>query len=394
MANNIRKVLRNTSNKYLREYFEHIGCDLGVKWDEIKKETKIEPVFQAWAALPDKPRTTVEIDIESIESMAAVEGHWVIMDEARKQERGDQVREMIEERQNRYDSAVGTLVQFPAVWNKAVRFAHVDALSRTRYWITRKGLPKRLPSAEGQTIDLLGEALRSHFTASEGRGQRCVIEQHSRSEKSLYFFAYSDSFAEVATEIASEGGLKRTVHRPVFETVFVYESDRGVLSMYARGGERVYVPLQRAFVQIALGEEIADNGPPDPPFELNVLKDSKFTFPTDPEDGVIGAQVRRLRLVARGQPRRRVTFEADANGADDEIYRMMEAWLRPQMLSVGSVNVTSATIALRLDPRVPDRPSVLTFDVSFPNSSNIQSLRWDLRTLALKCVRRWGIDVS
>ena len=394
MANNIRKVFRLVSNKYLREYFEHIGCDLGVKWDEIKTETKIEPVFQAWAALPDKPRTTVEIDVESIESMATVEGHWVIMDEAAKQKCGDPVREMIETRQNRYDSAVGILVQFPAVWDKAVRFAHVDALSRTRYWVTRKGLPKRAPSAETQSIELLSKALCAHFTKSEGRGHRCVIEPHSRSTNAHYFFAYSDSFAEAATEIASEKTLKRVFHRPVFETVFLYDSDVGTLSMYARGGKQVQLPLQKAFAQIALNEEIADKGPPDPPFELNALLDPKFAFPTDPGDGILGVQVRRLRLVVKGQTKRRVTFEADATGADDEIHRMMKAWLQPQMLAVGRVNVTSATFALRLDPSVPDRPSVLTFDVSFPNSSNIHSLRWDLRMLAMKCIRRWGIDVS
>lgn len=394
MANNIRKVLRNTSNKYLREYFEHIGCDLGVNWDEIKRETRIEPVFAAWAALPVKPRTDVEVDLESIESMATVEGHWVIMDEATKQQVDDPVREMIEARQNRYDSAIGTFLQFPTVWKRAVRFAHVDVLSRTRYWVTRKGLPKRAPASETETIDLLSRALCAHFTKSEGRGQRCVIEPHSRSTNSHYFFAYSDSFAEVSTEIEAENKLKRSVHRPVFETVFMYDSDVGALSMYARGGKEVQLPLQKAFARIALNEEIADKGPPDPPFDLNVLLDSKFAFPTDPEDGIISVQVRRLRLVVRGQPRRRVTLEADAEGTDDEVYRMMGAWLQPQLLSTGRLNVTSATIALRLDSSIPDRPKVLTFDISFPNSSNIHSLRWDLRTLAMKCIRRWGIDVS
>jgi len=393
MAHDLRKAFRQVSNILLKECFEHEQCSMPVDWAGLK-ETKIEPVFEAWTALPDQQRKKTEILLQDVHAMATIDGLRVIIDEATKRGVADGVGSLFNEWPSRHDKAMLTHLRFPAVWETAVRFAHADGLSHQRYWVTRKGLPTRQPRSDAAAITELQEALKTHFVKKEGRGHRCVVETFPRSDSLSYYFAYIDDFADTAIDLDKNNALVRVPQRRMFETVFVYDSTHGTLSLFAKGGKPVYVPLQQLFARIVLNEQIGEAGPQDHPYELNVLLDRDHDYPTDPNDGIKEMQIRRMRLTVKGQPRRRITLEADPEGQRRDIFVMMDSWLNRQLLSPANINVTSTTLTLRFAPGRADWPASLTFDLSFPNSDNLKSKREELRELGEKYLKRWKIDVS
>jgi hypothetical protein len=85
-------------------------------------------------------------------------------------------------------------------------------------------------------------------------------------------------------------------------------------------------------------------------------------------------------------------LEADPNAAPDDIYDMMDDYLNDQNLPRSLVNITLATLTFKFAPVANSRGSTLTFDVSFPNSSNLKSKREEHRVIAEKYLRHWGID--
>jgi hypothetical protein len=393
MLHDLRKVFRQVSNDLLRQFFEHEQCEMHVDWAKLT-ETRIESLFRAWTDLSDEQRQRTETVLEEIGEMAHIDALKVIVDEANKQAVGGALGTALEDRPSRADKAMLTYLQFPTVWDIAARFARTDMLARQRFWITRIGLPTRSPRTDSAAIDTFEKALSKHFVASEGRGHRCIVEFFPRTECLAYFFAYLDDFASMELHIDGHKGLARTPRRHLFETVFVFDHQSGSLSLYARGGKPVYVPLQRLFARAMLEHEVNEAGPEGHPYRLDLLLQRDFEMPTDAEDRINEVQVRRLKLVALGEPRRRLTLEADPDGAPRDIFAMIDRWLDREHLSHAKIAVSSATLSIRFSQGADDLPEALTFDVSFPNSSNLKGQREELRAFEEKYLKRWGIDVS
>jgi len=64
-----RKVLKQISNLLLREFFARRGELLDVPWDTLT-EHKVEPVFEAWQALPQKQFRDVQSILRDINELA------------------------------------------------------------------------------------------------------------------------------------------------------------------------------------------------------------------------------------------------------------------------------------------------------------------------------------
>jgi len=155
----------------------------------------------------------------------------------------------------------------------------------------------------------------------------------------------------------------------------------------------VHEALQTIFCRTLLGQELPAELPHAHPYELNGLKSRDFGFPTDPEDGIEQIRVRKLRLSVLGGSKRRITLEADPNAAPDDIYGMMDECLNRNNLPEPLINVTQVKLNFKFVHTGSGRQNSLTFEVSFPNSSNLKSeKREKLRLIGEKYLKRWGID--
>jgi len=385
-----KRILRQTSNHLLDDLFQAHGHELEVPWEDLK-QTQVDEIFDAWQALPEHERRAIEIVLHEVNEMATEDGVRAIVEEANDQANEELVEE-IEEYDSRYDKAVWTYIKARDVWDVAVRFARADSLSRGRYWIKRMDIPTEEPDTSDETIAELEKALSAFFLMTQARGRLCRIEHYVRASGTDYFFAYLDDYADTYINFDEEGGFARTPERRAFEVVFVYDREHGTLEMYARGGKRVNEPLQEIFCRVILGEELGPEDRDSHPYELNGLISRHFAFPTDPEDGIESVRIRKLRLTVKGMSRRRIMLEADPDAGPDDIYDMMEQYLDQERIPASILNVTQAGFKLTFDQQEGERRRSLSFEVSYPNSSNLKSKPERLRDIGEKYLRNWGVD--
>lgn len=386
-----KRVLRQVSNELLRDLFEAHQLDLDLPWDELE-ETEVESIFTAWQELPEPACRSIEIVLHEVSDMAAGdEGTRAICEEAIRQGRQDLLDEL-EGYESRHDKAVWTYIKAIDVWSLAVRFARADSLARGRYWIKRCDIPATQPDTSATRIEELEEAISAFFLATQARGRYCQIEHYVRASGADYFFAYLDDYADTYITLDDSGGFDRRPERRAFELVMVYDRSHGTLEMFARGGKKVYIPLQEIFCRVILREEIGPENRSSHPYELNGLLSRDFQFPTDPADGVDAVRVRKMRVSIKGAPRRRITLEADPEGGVDDIYEMLEGYLNQRRLPASILNVSQVGLKFSFDESSDDLPKSLSFDLSWPNSSNLKSKPERVRDLAEKYLRIWGLD--
>lgn len=386
-----KRVLRQVSNQLLKELFESRSYDLNLPWDALE-ETEVESIFVAWQDLPEADRRSVEILLHEISDMSSGdEGTRAICEEAIRQERQDLV-DQLDDYESRHDKAAWTCIHAPEIWGLAVRFARADNLSHGRYWIKRCDIPAKAPDTTEATIERLEESLAAFFLATQARGRHCQIEHYVRASGADYFFAYLDDYADTYVTLDDEGDFDRRPERRAFELVLVYDRIHGSLEMFARGGKKVYIPIQEIFCRVILGEDIGPEDRNSHPYELNGLINPDFSFDTDPIDGIESVRVRKLRLSIKGQPRRRITLEADPDAGDRDIYDMLQNYLNQQRLPASILNVTQAGLKFTFDDSNEDLPKSLSFDLTYPNSSNLKSKPEEVRELAEKYIRQWGLD--
>lgn len=386
-------VLRQVSNHLLRDLFEthQLELELEMPWDDLG-ETEIDPIFAAWQALPEPQCRAVEIVLHEVADMAAGDGGIrAIVEEANRQGNTDLLDEL-DQYDSRHDKALWTYIRARDVWELAVRFARADSLSRGRYWIKRRDIPAIEPATDHDAIDELGRAMSGFFRELQSRGRHCQIEHYVRACGSHYYFSYLDDYADTYVTLDTGGTFDRRPERRAFEIVFVYDPEHGTLELYARGGKKVYVPLQELFCRIILGEEIGPESRDSHPYELNGLLDRDFSFATDPVDGITSVRVRKLRLSVIGQPRRRITFEGDPDAPPEDVYDMLEQFLHRHQVPASLFNVTQVGFQFAFDDSIENLPKSMSFEVSYPNSSNLKSKPEAARGLAEKYLRQWGLD--
>ena len=169
-------------------------------------------------------------------------------------------------------------------------------------------------------------------------------------------------------------GYEPTVRsdRYAFENVFVYNGDDGSMERFAQGGKKVSEPLQAAFCQAVLGEDVDPADPLRPSFRLDHLLTPDYPLPTDPQDGVEDAPLARLRLAPHGSGGY-VEIKADPKDHPNDIYRKMERWLKAGVSTAAGTRVLQATFHLKFRHDGPGRQPTLTFDVLVQNYCNLKS---------------------
>ncbi|MEO0474355.1 MAG: hypothetical protein AAF085_00095 [Planctomycetota bacterium] len=383
-----RKILKQIANPLLRDFFERRGELLDVPWDDLT-EHKIEPVFEAWQALPEESLKQIQVILRDINELADQRGLSVLAEEIRWRcvDRAEEFRRQT----SKADKAMWVYLHVREAFEQAALFARADALSVGRYWNRRNGLPKQPLDDEAQACARLSGKLTDFYGPTQLRGRHCHIAHYRRSVGGDYFFAYLDDYPD--THIVFDDNSdqpKVRSDRYAFENVFVYDRDDGSLEMFAQGGKKVWEPLQTAFCEAVLGVQISPADPMRPSFALDHLLDSSFPLTTQPADGVEDARITRLRLSPPGSAGY-VEVKADPKGDRDDIYRKVDRWLKTERFPLETTNVRQATFRLTFQHDGPGRQPTLTFDVSVPHSSNLKSKPDEQRVIGERCLKLWKV---
>ncbi len=246
----IKSFLRNTPNALLARYFAARGVLQDFDFTAIK-ETKIEPLFDAWMALPEAQRAPMEVDLRAIGDMSNEKGVKAIIDEAAfpmdEEDEHPAFVALLMGLPGHHERTMTTFLDYPHLWKGATRLYHADTLS---HWRKRKNLPKVKAATEPADIEALSEAVKAYFQVTEGRAKRCRVEPYRRG-KLEYFFAFPEDYAQNAPEWEGDDLALQSRHPP-FEIVFVWDATDGRLELHMPGDRKAAEAMQAIFAETIL----------------------------------------------------------------------------------------------------------------------------------------------
>jgi len=382
-----RKVLKHIANALLHEFFTRRGELADVPWEELT-EHKIEPIFEAWQALPETQKLDVHVILREIEELADPRGVAVLVQLVR--EAWPERALEFEAQAGEADKAMWVYMNAHDLFKEAVVFARADAMAAGRYWEKRNGLPKRQLVVDDTMIGRLETALTDFYGPVQMRGRYCKVAHYSRSGGAEYFFAYLDDYPN--KHMIFEGA-QPTVQsgRHAFQNVFVYNSGEGTMESFAPGGRQVRQPLEAAFCKAVLDVDVEPADPLRPSYRLDHLLTTEYPLATDPNDEIADARIMMMRLAPAGGGGW-VEIKTDPKASTNDIYRKIDRWLSDKHLPRDTTSVLKVTFRLTFHHDGHGRAQTMTFSVAVPSSCDLKSWSDERREIGERCLRLWEIS--
>jgi len=365
-----RHFLRIAPNASLAAYFQYAGVLEHISF-ENRAETEIDDIYEAWQALPTAQRTQLDADFTQIDSLATDEGIATLHEEAQFLHvlLGDSSENSL------HDKVFSAFLQHRDLFDRVWQI--VNAVDRPgKYWSRRNDLPEVRARTDANTLATLASALRFYYTQSEGRGQVCVVEPCER-ESITYFFCYLADRGRVEMEFDDHDRLAREPSRRAFEVIFMVSPTRNALEIFQEGSARTTKALETIFARIVFGFDLPQRRD-ETVYELNAFKDRNFQFLYDPNLGITGVSIKKLRFTALGGIKRRATLEADPSFDRAAIHDFMEALFQTSgsaldggRLPLAAFNITLAQLQVKFEPIPRRRRPTKTFQITFPNGCSL-----------------------
>lgn len=366
-------------NALLARYFH--GKELFKNLDFVSmKETKTEPLFNAWLNLPDAQRNMLDAEMLEIFDMCCEKGFLAILDEARWQLRHNPemippLVDKLSSLPNHFERAMIAFLDHNAYWKGATRFYHADTLA---YWRKRKHMGHQVAAVDEASIHFLAELIQNYFHSTEGRGKNCVVEPFRRGDLD-YFFCYPEDYSQQSIEWV-DGQFGRRPHNPAFEVVYVYSQKEGSLDLNFRGSKKAVEPLQGLFATAILK---LDELPPDPKdprvYDLNPLRHKNFSFTHRVDSGIERVAVKKLRLSSRINMGDLITLEANHTQDPHAVYRLLDKIGKSIPLHLYDVTQVELAASVVVDVHKPAKSVKIV--ITHPNSC---SLKYDKVGLKLR----------
>jgi hypothetical protein len=374
-----REFFRQMPNKLLERFFHRHDLFHELDFNSMK-ETKPVELFDAWLALPEKQRHTIDTVLQEIYEISCEKGSLAIIDEARWQMQGDaeklaQFTEELSQQPSHYHRAMIVYLDYSECWQGATYFYYADTLN---YWRKRKHMGHNPAVVDTASGDQLASLICHYFHHTEGRGKNCEVEVFKRGELD-YFFAYPEDFSQQAVEWVN-GEFGRRPHNPAFEIVFIYSQKDGTLDIHFTGSNKAVEPLQGMFATAILKlDELPPNPKDNRVYDLNPLRDRDFSFTYKMSSGVSEVAMRKIRLSSCINQGERITLEADVSGNKHALYDQLEKLGRSVRLNLYNVTQVELVATMMVNPNKP--PKKLPIRLTYPNSC---SLKYDDTGLKLR----------
>ncbi len=372
---NPQRFFRQAPNNLLARYFKEKGVLEEINFQELT-ETRIESVYEAWLALPEKERNEMEKDFRAIDFMATEGAVKAFLDEAAWHE--EELGPILSALKNHHDRAFWVFMNRPDYWRGAFQFHHADSIPAS-YWRKRKNLPKKPALVEARDIARLEQAISRYFYHEEGKGKNCKVEPYRRNELD-YFFAYPEDYTQASIEWI-DNEFARPPRTPAFEVIFVYSQSNGTLDIFMRGVKKAIADLQRLFAETILKTGLGPDEKDEKVYHLNPLKHRNFQFVFDPASGIEDVRVRKLRLSNMLKKNERIILEADPTYNPDAVYDLLDK-IHNESMPLSEYNVTQVGLRVFFSPAPGSlKGKTRSLDISYPNSCN---LRQDGRDLIIR----------
>jgi hypothetical protein len=380
-----RTFLRKTPNTLLKQYFAGQGALGNIDFDKLG-ETEVEPIMAAMEALPMRQGMLIEEEFRQVYDLSCELGTRVLLEEAEFHGLG--LADMLGPMDSHYERALWMFLNHRNVFDVAGDLAGMDRVGSWRRREVGEGLN---PAIDKKDLGNLAAGL-IEFYKTQGRGYHCHIDNYLRRNPERHcYFAYPEDYATNDMELNENAEFVRRPRKPAFEVIFVYRPESGMLETNARGNKKEVDKLLGIFCRTILGLD----GLPDREgarYELSPLKNRDVDLHTDPKDGIDGVSVRMLRFDVPGIGNRRITFETSSSNDGKAIYKLIDAALAKQNLSLENLIVAKAKLQLKFAGEDGKKGKSLTFEMSIPNRCSLKDDPPD--QTAKEYIEKWGLVVG
>jgi hypothetical protein len=358
-----RHFFRKVSNELLKQYFVRKDLLIDIDFTALK-EGKIEPIYEAWLALPADIRNDMEQDFQEVHDMASEGGSRIILEIANLN--GENLASQFAKLKGFYDHAFWTFLEYPQYWADILIFNHADSM-RQSYWNKYKNFPLDI-KIKDECIKILEQRLGEYFHSTQGRGKNCKVDRYKRNDRA-YFFAYPEDYAQSDAEWDSEV-LKRRSRHPAFEVIFVYSPTDGTLDICMPGGRKILPELQRIFCEVVLGVPFNTSEKNERIYNLAPLLSRGFPFSYTAESGILDVTIKKFRFDLYGR-KERLTIEANALEGKYAIFDLLDKITRAIPLYQMTLNQVKLKVTF-IHSSKPTKIQTRCFDITSPNTCSLK----------------------
>ena len=344
----------------------------------------MEPIHQALLQLPESDRREIGGHFRAVSEMSRREfTPWLIR--VARESSLDLVSQF-RRKSCAHEMAFWTSLNYPVVFEEARALAHWERLPR-RSMEKRDGLPAMTPEITPDALEQFGAGLGEYFQAHQGRGEHCQVEHLLRSGQIDFFFAYPADYADVLIGYEDDGNFSRRHWKPAFEVIVAFDRLAGTLDLYAEGTKDVRDEIATIFTRSILKLDSEPQRIAKPPYNLQLLLQPGFQFPTVPGDNLRGFKLRALR-VQKHNSEERILFDAGSGDHARSVHDLMDEAINEMKLPREKLSVTQATFHAAFETG-RKRPKSVSFTITHPAGCTLRDSDEDL-TLR-RCLRRWQI---
>lgn len=383
-----RKVLRTISMALLERFFRERGQLRDVPWNDLA-ERDIEPIFEAWQALPDEERADIQAVFQEVLDLASPRGLSVLSEEFQRRHplRIDEVLAW----DGRMDRVLFVYLEDHRAFKEIALFARADALASGRYWVKRNDLPRGPLAVTPKMIRALQTEVSMVYWQREMRGRYCHVDHYMRANGAEYFFIYLDDYPDRKLILEKPGKFIAATEQFAFENVAVFTPEAGALEIHAPGGKRVWFPVQQAFCRAILGLDVDEADPRKPVYRLDHLLTPNPQLQFDNKDPIQDVSIVRMRLSPKTSPRAYIELKADLRDGPRGIARLMAHSIRRSASVASTFWVRQLGIRVEMMSEGETRPPTFWMNLSAPNHCDIKSLPDEQRKIGERILKLSGI---
>jgi hypothetical protein len=257
--------------------------------------------------------------------------------------------------ENDQERALRVLVEDLTVFERAEDIRYFDYRVEGNYGRRFRAKQDATVSRDPADLETFQRAVGAYFRNIDGSGRSCVAEVIDRNKDgSVQVTLFVEGLASNAVGFDQEG-LYRRPQRPAIQAAIVYCGRTGTIETVTKGGKPVHEELRKLFAQQLLRIDARFDAILPRPFRLSTLA-AHPVLPTDPEDGIEVARVRRLKLLPTSNQPGALVIEGPSDRPDVSAQGLSAHWFQNWDPVHRGFHIVHATISIHfraIDGRKP-----------------------------------------
>ena len=388
MTFSFRHFLRQTPSDASKAFFDSRGAQFGDAVDWRAAEHVIaRQIAEAMDRMSGEQVAPLISGLERAHALSDEHGIRALVNAADDPEA---MLAAFDDAENDQERTLRVLVGSPKVFERAEDIRYFDYRVEGSYGRRFRAQHDATVSREPADLEQFQCAVGAYFRGVDGSGRSCVAEVIDRNaDGTVQVTVFVEGLASNAVGF-DQRGLYRRPQRPAIQAAVVYCGRTGTIETVAKGGKPVHEELRKLFAQQLLCIDPRFDLIQPRRFRLERLA-SRPTLPTNPEDGIERARVRRLKLLPTSNRPGAIVIEAPSDRPDVSAQGLSAHWFQNWDPVQRGFHIVHATISIHFRAIHGRKPRTIHLELSSVGSSNLRRFKQDDRILIEKYLVEWRL---